>query len=62
MNGQHSFMRRMLRGLLSVPAARWLLAEEWLWDAMLALMARVAKLPAIAWIESRIASLPRYAA
>jgi hypothetical protein len=62
LNEPPSFLRRVLRGLLSIPAAIWLLAEEWLWDSMLALMARLAKLPAIAWIESRIANLPRYAA
>jgi hypothetical protein len=61
-----SFVRRALRGLVrglvSIPVAIWLLAEEWLWDAMLRLMARLAKLPAVAWVEAKIARLPRYAA
>lgn len=55
-------MRRALRGLLSIPVAIWLLAEEWLWDAMLRFMAWLAKLPAVAWVETKIAQLPRYAA
>ena len=40
----------------------WLIVEEWLWDAMLAFMSWLGKLPPIRWGEQLIASLPPYLA
>lgn len=57
-----SFLRRVGRALLAIPAALWLFVEEWLWDAMLALTSALSKLPPVRWVESQIAKLPAYAA
>jgi hypothetical protein len=57
-----SFLRRIGRALLAIPAALWLFVEEWLWDAMLALTSALSKLPPIRWVEAQIAKLPAYAA
>ena len=55
-------MRAFLRRLLVVLAALLLLFEEWGWEPLAALLARLAKLPFFAWLESHIRKLPPYAA
>lgn len=57
-----NFLRRMLRGLVTIPLALWIFLEEWVWDAMLAFMLWLGKLPPIRWVEIQIAKLPAYAA
>ena len=57
-----SLLRRVLRGLATIPLALWVFLEEWVWDAMLAFMAWLGRLPPIRWAESQIAQLPPYAA
>ena len=39
-----------------------ILFEEWGWEPLQRLMARIAQLPLLAWAERRIAALPPYAA
>lgn len=58
---QH-FLRRMLRGLFTLPLALWIFLEEWVWEEMLAFMSRLGRLPPIHWVETQIAQLPAYAA
>ena len=57
----HPF-RRVLRGVLAVLAALWMVLEEWLWDSLVALTAWIARLPLLKWLEARIRRLPPYAA
>jgi hypothetical protein len=57
----HPF-RRVLRGVLAVLAALWMVLEEWLWDSLVALTTWIARLPPLKWLERRIARLPPYAA
>jgi hypothetical protein len=51
-------LRRLAIGLLAL----LVLFEEWGWEPLQALMARIARLPAVAWVERRIAALPPYGA
>ena len=51
-----------MRGFFTLLAALWIFLEQWVWDAMLACMAWLGKLPGIRWCERKIASLPPYAA
>jgi hypothetical protein len=53
---------RILRGGLAIVAGLWLIAEEWLWDGMLAATAWLGRLPPVRWLESQIARLPPYPA
>lgn len=53
---------RLLNGALAILAAIWLILEEWLWDGMVALMARIGRLPVVHWLEARVRALPPYAA
>jgi hypothetical protein len=55
-------LRRVLTPPLVVLAALWMLFEEFLWVRLTALVARLARLPAIAKLEARIARLPPYPA
>jgi hypothetical protein len=55
-------VRLFLRRTFIVIAALVLLFEEWGWEPLAALLARLAKLPFFAWLERRIAALPPYAA
>lgn len=57
-----SWPRRLLGAIFAVPLALWVFVEEWLWDGMLGIMRWVAKLPPIAWVETRIGRLPPYVA
>lgn len=54
--------RRILTPPLVVLAALWMLVEEYLWVHLHDLVARLARLPAIARLEARIAALPPYGA
>ena len=55
-------VRRILRTLFTALAALMLLFEEWGWEPLAALLARLARLPVFAWIERRITALPPWAA
>jgi hypothetical protein len=55
-------MKALLRRVLVVLAALLLLFEEWGWEPLAALVARLAKLPFFSWLERRIRALPPYAA
>ena len=55
-------LHRLFNGAFAIVAAIWLILEEWLWDSMVALMAKIGQLPAIRWLESRVRALPPYAA
>ena len=57
-----SLLRRILRGLFTIPLALWIFLEEWVWDEMLAFMSWLGKLPPIHWAEAQFAKLPPYAA
>ncbi len=57
-----SLFRRLIRGLFTLLLALWIFLEEWVWDAILAFMAWLGKLPPIHWAETQIAKLPPYAA
>jgi hypothetical protein len=56
------WLRRALGGLLALLAALWIFLEEWLWDAMVAAMAWLGRLPPVRWVELSIRRLPPYAA
>lgn len=55
-------LRRALRFLFGTLAALLLLFEEWGWEPLAALLARLGRLPVFAWLERRIAALPPWAA
>jgi hypothetical protein len=55
-------MKALLRRVLVAVFALVLLFEEWGWEPLAALLARLAKLPFFAWLERQIRSLPPYAA
>jgi hypothetical protein len=55
-------VKALLRRVFIVLAALLLLFEEWGWEPLAALLARLAKLPLIAWLEERVRGLPPYAA
>ena len=56
------FWRRIIRSMVSIPLAIWVFLEEWVWDAMLAFMAWLGKLPPVHWVETQISKLPPYTA
>jgi hypothetical protein len=53
-----SWLRRGLEALLAL----LILFEEWGWEPLQRLAARIAQLPPLAWLERRIAALPPYGA
>jgi hypothetical protein len=55
-------VRTFLKRTFIFIAALVLLFEEWGWEPLAALAARLAKLPLFAWLEKKIAALPPYAA
>jgi hypothetical protein len=55
-------LRRLLRNTFTALLALVLLFEEWGWEPLQALLAKLARLPLRAWVESRIARLPPWAA
>lgn len=55
-------LRRLLRHAFTALFALVLLFEEWGWEPLAALLARLARLPLWAWLERRIAALPPWGA
>jgi hypothetical protein len=55
-------LRRLLRHTITALLALVLLFEEWGWEPLAALLARLARLPLWAWVERRIAALPPWGA
>ncbi|MEO7548266.1 MAG: hypothetical protein ABIT82_07590 [Ramlibacter sp.] len=55
-------LRRLLRNFFTGLLAVLLLFEEWGWEPLAALLARLARLPLLAWIERKIQALPPWAA
>ncbi|NPC54188.1 hypothetical protein [Caenimonas soli] len=55
-------LRRALRLALTPLIALVLLFEEWGWEPLAALLARLARLPFLAWVERHVAALPPWAA
>ncbi len=55
-------LRRALRLVFTPLIALVLLFEEWGWEPLSALVARLARLPFVAWLERHIAGLPPWAA
>jgi len=49
--------RRLLRGVLGIVAALWILFEEWIWQRLLAAMRWLGRLPVLRAVEARIARL-----
>jgi hypothetical protein len=54
-------LRWLLRGLEAL-LALLILFEEWGWESLHRLAARVARLPPLAWLERHISALPPYGA
>lgn len=57
-----STLRTALRRTFVAIFALVLLFEEWGWEPLAALLARLARLPFFAWLERRIRALPPYGA
>ncbi len=57
-----SWPRRLLRNTFLALVALILLFEEWGWEPLAAVFARLARLPLWAWVEGRIAALPPWGA
>ncbi len=55
-------MLRWLRRGFEALLALLILFEEWGWEPLQRLAARIARLPPLAWLERRIAALPPWAA
>jgi hypothetical protein len=55
-------LRRFLHHVFTGLVALVLLFEEWGWEPLAALLAKLARLPALAWLERRIMNLPPWAA
>jgi hypothetical protein len=55
-------VRRLLRHAFTALVAGVLLFEEWGWEPLAALLAKLARLPVWAWMERRIAALPPWGA
>ncbi len=53
---------RFIRAFFGVIVALLILFEEWGWEPLQAMLARVGRLPPFAWVEHRIARLGSYAA
>ena len=56
------FLRRVVRYAFLAVVALVLIFEEWGWEPLANLVARLAKLPFFAWLERKIESLPPWAA
>jgi hypothetical protein len=56
------FVRKLLRNIFTAIVALVLIFEEWGWEPLAALFARLGRLPFFAWLERRLRSLPPYAA
>ncbi len=56
------FLKRLITPAMTVIAALIMFIEEWLWDRLTAMMARVGRLPVVQRLEERLAALPPYPA
>jgi hypothetical protein len=56
------FLKRIFTPPFVVLAALFMFVEEWIWDRMAALMARVARLPIMQRLEQKLRQLPPYGA
>ena len=56
------FLKRIFTPPFVVLAALFIFVEEWIWDRMTALMARVARLPIMQMLEQRLRQMPPYGA
>ena len=56
------FSGRVLRGLLQAVLAVVIVFEEWGWKPLAAALAALGRLKPFAWVETRVQSLPPYAA
>jgi hypothetical protein len=57
-----AFLRNALRHTFTALFAVVLLFEEWGWEPLAALLARLGRLPFFAWVERQISALPPWAA
>ena len=57
-----TLLRRLLRAIFLGLLALLLLFEEWGWEPLAALLARLARLPLWAWVERQIMRLPPWGA
>jgi hypothetical protein len=57
-----STLWRWCKGLLQWPLALLILFEEWGWEPLQRVLARIGQWPGFRWIERRISALPPYAA
>lgn len=57
-----SYLKKFLRQLLLVPIALVFVFEEWGWEPLARMFARLARLRAWAWLEQNIARFPPWAA
>ncbi|MEY2890567.1 MAG: hypothetical protein RJA98_475 [Pseudomonadota bacterium] len=57
-----SLLWRLLRPLWQWPLALLILFEEWGWEPLQRLLARIGQWPGFRWIERRVSTLPPYAA
>ncbi|MBK7617299.1 MAG: hypothetical protein IPJ08_23650 [Burkholderiales bacterium] len=55
-------LRAFLLALLKWPLALVILFEEWGWEPLQRLLARIGQWPGFRWIEGRVRALPPYAA
>jgi hypothetical protein len=55
-------MLRWLRRALEAVLALLILFEEWGWEPLQRMVARIARLPPLGWLERRVAALPPWAA
>jgi hypothetical protein len=53
---------RLLKAVFSGLLALLILFEEWGWEPLQRLLARIGQLPGLRWLERRISALPPYAA
>ena len=53
---------RFIRAVFSAIVALVILFEEWGWEPLQAALARLGRLPPLAWLERQIARLPSYVA
>ena len=61
-NGRMKWIASALRAPVSLLLALVLLFEEWGWEPLAALLARLGRLPFLAWVERSIRRLPAWAA
>ncbi|MRD49778.1 hypothetical protein [Caenimonas koreensis] len=57
-----SYLRRLLRQFILGTLALVLIFEEWGWEQLSALIARLGRLPVFAWLERQIKALPPWGA